>query len=622
MSLPLDFDSTDGVKLVQNAYQNCDDFMTPRLTQYQRDIDLYNAYLDMTNRDSTLPQIALPKMFTICETKAPRDTKALFGRRPVLSWTSNRKEFKPISKIQVVYTDDLLSKARQYVHGSLLIKMKMLYGTAYQNVIPYYEKVIEKSLTIDPRLGIVPQQKEAYRLRLKIETWAPWEVYVDPAATSLEEPGSCRYIIKIQMTTKSAIKALHAKGAYPVLDLDKLEQPAVTNLSSGRYMSQHWGVKMLKDFGLNFPDDDNDLGILLRYESPDRYIDLWNGDVVLRDDDNPYNMKKINLSRIIHTQAPHTANQFHGIGEAKPNEVLISMLNDTQSLTFGSHGLINQPVVFFRKSALDVDDLIWGMGQRIPISSQSDRPISDDIQVSSGESLPKEHYLLKQSLEGDIQDTSGLHNVNQGKELEGGTGTATEVSILKETGDDRQEGSIKLGELMFLADYTTKVTSIIEQFSSFEDIAECCGEQDALKVYTANPEDMPGGYNNTFKGSDYVSNILVKQRNFKEVLPFILQAPAAKVDSITRKLLELHQFDDDEIAELMYTEEEMALLYQQQAAMLAGQAGLEAEQTGFDRSQQPTGGQPGGRFSVNSQQNEHKKQNENRLAAFGQGRSR
>ena len=618
MTLPLDFDSSDGLKLVQDAYQNCDDIMTPRLDQYQRDVDLYNAYIDMSYRDASLPQIALPKMFTICETKAPKDTKALFGRRPVLSWTSNRREFKSVAKTQVTYIDDLLSKAMLYVHGSLLVKMKMLYGTAYMNVIPYYEKIREKSLTLDPRLGIVKQEKEAYRLRLKIETWAPWEVYVDPAATSLEEPGSCRYVIKIQLTSQSAIKQLYALGAYPNLDISQLDPGRGHDVSSGSYLSQHWGIKMLRDFGLKFPDDDNDIGILLRYESPDRYIDIWNGDVVLRDGENPYEHGKINLSRMIHTQAPSTANQFHGIGEAKHNEVLISMLNDTYSLTFASHGMINQPVVFFRKQALDVDDLVWGLGQRIPIDNKTERPISDDIQVAPGTGLPREHYLLKDSLERDIEDTSGFHNIQQGKELEGGSGTATEAAILKETGDERQEGSIKLGELMFLADLSGKIASIVEQYSGFEDVAETVGEEEAMKMFTANPSDMAGGFNNTFRGSDYVSNIIIKQRNLKEVLPTVLQAPAAKIDNIARKLLEYHEFDDDEIADLMFTEEEMMMLYQQQAAMLGAQGGLEADQTNFERSQ--GGGQPGGRFSVNNQFNETKRQNDKNLAAFGRGR--
>ena len=117
MTLPVNYDG-DALALVQNAYQNSDENMDARLNQYQRDIDLYNAATNISNRDQSMPHIQLPKMFTIVETKSPRDIKALFGRRPVLSWMSKRDEFKATAQIQVEYVDDLLSKAHLYVHGS------------------------------------------------------------------------------------------------------------------------------------------------------------------------------------------------------------------------------------------------------------------------------------------------------------------------------------------------------------------------------------------------------------------------------------------------------------------------------------------------------------------------
>ena len=620
MTLPVNYDG-DALALVQNAYQNSDENMDARLNQYQRDIDLYNAATNISNRDQSMPHIQLPKMFTIVETKSPRDIKALFGRRPVLSWMSKRDEFKATAQIQVEYVDDLLSKAHLYVHGALLIKMKMLYGLSYMNGIPYYDDIIEKQLVVDPYVGITKRETKHKRLRLKLETWAPWEVLPDPAAINLEDPDGCRYVIKIQIATKQGIKEMYKRGAYPDLDIELLDASSTRRRSgSGRYLHDNWGIKMLKEYGLDYPENDDDIGVILRYESNDRYIDLWNGDIVLRDRDNPFSHKRINLSRMIHTQAPHTANQFHGIGEAKPNEVLIAMLNDTYSLTYASHGLINQPVVFFRQDSINIDDLIWSLGQRIPVDSTSDRPLSDDVMIHEGQGLPKEHYMLKDELEGDIEEVSGLHSVGKGQEQEGGTGTATEVAILRETGDARQEGSIKLGEQMFLADFSMKVASIVEQYSSFADVAESVGEEKAMKMFTANPNDLAGGFNYTFKGSDYVANLMVKQRNLKEIADVLLAAPAVKYDGVARKLLEYHEFDEDDIGDMMYTEEEMQQFYQQQAQALEQDAALEVDQEQYDRGQQQEDRKVGGkRFATGGTKNEAKKTKETRLAPHRQG---
>jgi len=557
----LDWDG-EALKLVRNAYDLSAGDQDQYHEQYEKDWLLYLAYGEAI--DPELPNVQLPKLFAIVEQKSAAMTKALFGRRPVIEYTARREEFKEAAEIQTELLDDLLQKARLYVEGSLLSKLSIVYGTSFMNVIPYYKMVTERSVIIDPLTGAprVIKQK-APRLRLKIETWAPWEILHDPAATGLEDPDDCRYVIKVQIASKSQIRRMAEMGAYPDLDLDKLEEQATDSIMD---VADHWGREMLQAYGLSDKADDDDIGVLLRYESPERYVDIWNGGIVLRDIDNPYEHGQINLSRMVHVTNPHTQARFLGIGEAKPNEVQISMLNDLWNMTFAAHGLMNQPVIMYRSDAIDdADDLVWSLGNRIPLSSTSDRPISDDVIVSAGTGLPKEHYLLPQAVERNIDLAAGEFSPNRGEV--GDSDTATEFVGAMDMGAQRNEESTRLGELVFLADFGPKASAIVEQFSNLNDVIEIVGQEKAMKLLSANPADLPGGFNFNFKGSDMVANLVAKQAALRAMAEVLMVSPAARPGGVERALLELHDFRFDEIEKMLMTDEELAIKLQQEALL-------------------------------------------------------
>lgn len=574
---PIDFDGPANA-LVENAYRQADHEQSVRDTQYQRDWLLYNAYIDAAERDPDMPNISLPKMYSIIETKTPEFINAIAGRRPILPFEARRKEFQKAAEIQTLYLDDLLDKARIYTHLGLLGKLKGLYGTAFINVLPYYERVIEKVMVEDSVGGFRIQQTPSHRLRLRVEVRAPWEVRVDPYATSLNEREDCRYLIKIDIRSRRQIKELYAKGAYPGLDIAKLDAYNGSRTTQGR---QHWGQQMLQAYGLPTPMNDDDVGLLFRYESPDRYIDSWMNEVDLRDGDNPFSKDKgghglINTSRMIHVQAPHTQSQFWGIGEAKPNEVLIAMMNDIQNLTFASHGMLNQPPVFFRKDAISRDDIIFALGHRIPVKGTSDRPLSDDYSIPERQGLPADHYLLPQLIERWSDVTSGLFGPGRGESLrQRGDTTATEVLAAEQNAQTRQQESVRLGEDVCLADLAKKGSAILEQFRNFDDLVESVGLQDAIQVISANPADLPGGYNMPFKGSARVQQLNSKRQNLVTLAPIIQNSPWKRPAGLERKLLDLYDFESDDIDEVMMTDPQIAQLMQLQFAAAQQQAQLE-----------------------------------------------
>lgn len=574
MSRILDFDG-DAVQLVRDAYSQANEVQDSLNTQSERDWLLYLAYTDPSQLNPDLPNTNIPKLYSLVEIKAAIESNALFGMRPFIPFDAVRDEFREAAQIQTTFLDALLNKAGMYDSGSLITKIKILYGTSFANVIPYYEKVLERKYMPDPNTGALTLVRtEAYRLRLKIETWAPWEIMVDPFAQNLTQPDGCRYIIKVQLCSKRMIRVMYEKGAYPDLDLDKLN---ARTQSGTQYNGQHFGRRMLQAYGLPTPEGDDDIGVLLRYESPDRHVHSWMGDVALKDIDNPFEHGLINLSKMVHVVPPHPQYQFWGIGEAKPSEMLINMLNDYWTAALTNLAVQGQPSVFYRKGAIEMDDIIFGPGTRIPVESELDRPISQDVQVHGGIPLTRDHYMIPEAIERAVDLTSGSFGPSRGEEL-GGQTTATEVSITTERGDTRQESTIRHAENTFKADFGMKASSILEQFSNMEDLVEVVGEEDALKTISANPADLPGGYNFDFKGSARISQLLTKQRNMRELAPMLMSSMAARPGGAEKKLLELHDFSEREIKEVLFTEDE--LLQQQQMQMMMTMMGGGQEEGG------------------------------------------
>ncbi len=569
----LDFDG-NAFDLVEAAVSAAEERQNIRNDQFRKEWWLYLAYKDQSERDPDMPNIALPKLYSMIENKTPRETAAVFGNRPIAPIVARRDTFQPLADLQTEVLDDLLTKAGVWEEGHLAIKMKILYGTALMGCIPYYKRIKERALVPGPQ-GMQVVEREVHRLRLQLETWAPWEILVDPEATGLREPGDCRYMVKIQLISKRDIMAGYEQGRYPDLDVDRLQN---YRGPTSRWRGEHFGHQMLADLGLPAPSDDDDMGVLLRYESPERYIDMWQGEITLRDGDNPFEHGLINASRLIHTLAPHSQNRFWGIGEAQPNEIQLAMLDDLWNLTFAAHGMANQPLVFFRKGAVDPDDIIFDLGRRIPVDTNSDRPIRDDVDVQAGTGLPRDHYMLPQVVERNIDLVSAEFDPSRG-EVAVGSQTATEINLLAEQGSKRQEGTIQLAERVFMTDFALKTLRTIDQFASFDDYAEILGPDQAVLMFTASPEDLPGGHNFEFQGSAQVNELFQKRRALGDIAEVLVNSPTARPGGVERTLLKLSNFNQDEVDDMQLTPDEVVRKMQIEIGMQLRQQAQEQENT-------------------------------------------
>ena len=460
--------------------------------------------------------------------------------------------------------DDALDKGQFYGHFATATKIKTLYGTSFLEAIPYYdsitEKVVEPEVIMGVQVGTRVVEREVPRLRFRIRAMGPWEVYVDPFARALEEKGGCHYIIKIDLIRKEEILRMARGGAYPGIDIEMLM--ADNELGKGN-KADNWGLNMLADIGLTDPNNDDGIGVLMRFESESRYIDLWNGQIVLRDIPNPYKHKMINLSRYIHTQDAHTQNQFWGVGEAKPNEILCAMLDDQWNMTFDNHNMQNQGITYYANGVVNPDALVRTVGNKIGIDVAEGDDIKKYVQESFGQPMPQDFYAIPQSIERLIDLSSGLFELQRGEQSQSDR-TATESAMRKEYGDSRQELNVRLGEMVCLKSFGEKMLMHLDQFATTDDVIEVVGEQGAQLLQGLNPADLPGGYNFQFKGADRVANLLTKQRNWKELLPLMLQIPNVQPGKLARKMLEIFEEDDVSAEEIIIPDEMVQQMGQQQ----------------------------------------------------------
>ena len=591
---PLDFDG-DPISLVEAAFTEAREQQSPRNVKNTRFYKKYRGYIDMTGRNPDMSNMFIPKLFSLIESKVPRDIRALYSVRPYIPISAKRPEYQDeVDRPLEEYLDDLLYRASAFESLVSNDKIKVLFGTSFLEPLPYSEIVTEKRPIIQGGVRVGVEEIEVERLRLRVRDWAPWEIFADPFATNLTDPKACRYLIKLQITDRRQIVKLAEGGRYPNLDLDKL-MGGGSNTAGGN-MADHWGLTMLKELGLTYQNSEGDMGILMRFESPERYIDLWNGRMILSDGDNPWDHGLINLAKFNHITDPHTQNRFWGIGEAETIEPLCDSLNDTWDMTMDAHHYINQPMVVHDEK-ISGDALVRVPGNRIAINrGGSQEPIDHFIKEFPGGGLPPDHYTIAQRLEDYIDLTSHEHEPRRG-EVTPGDETLGEISILKEAGDTTQELNVRLSEAG-LAAFANLCFYHIAQFATPDDFAEVLGIETAQRMEYASPFDIPGGFNFQFKGSDKVANELIKQRNWKELTPLLLQIPNVLPGRLAAKVLDVFGENTADIEDMIIPDEVMMQMQQEQATQQQ-----EDGERDYQRQKEMAGikgGQPGGKYKENN----------------------
>jgi len=565
-------DNNEVKKLIYNAYKMASDAQAPRNNQYLKDYKSYHCISPGYN-SSDWAYVFVPKTPVAVNTKTALNLYGTIGREPWIPFEAEREEFRWNSGCLNRMLTYYLKTGNFYHHYRLSSKLKIAYGTSFREAIPYRETLPGKRVIID---NYGQQHVEEFKkplLRFNIKTYAPWQVYADPFATGLESKNDCRYIIIVEMTTPRQIIENYMKNpqGYPDFNVE-----AFADMYKGGNIekSDFLGKKILEDIGLPLPEHESDVGLYVRYQSPSRYIDTFNGEVILRDQPNPYTHGQINVSRDCQDIDIHNQNSFWGLGDIKALEPMQSHLNDVESLTLNASQITLQPVTYYKKNAVNPNLLVRVVGNRIPIDSQEDKPLDHYVQDAQTTNLSRDHYLLADKYSYYADQRIKVYDVQRGEGSDSSGTTAYEFSMREKAGQVQHGLEISDSEY-FLQDFGKKILWNISQFALPLDYVEVLGPEDTGKMLYTHPDEIPGGWNFTFIGSQRAAHKQVIVRDLKETLPMLLQI---QNPAIMRHILSMLDTPEHIIVDIM---EE-----QQRLEQMAQQDRQQEEQLNFERQMQ------------------------------------
>ena len=539
---------------------------------------MYKLQRDMSNRDPNRSNIFVPKWFSMVETVTPQMVDALIGLRPYIPMELESDPHGDIGDAQTDVLDAFLEDADFDWHMMRLIKYVVMYGTGFIEARPdWVRRTVKEEKPIfstdffgrQIQVGSTMEDVEKHFLKLILRAYAPWEIYKDPLAKSLERH-ECRGIIKFRgLTSKRQLKRMADLGQIKDFDLDRLDAEMVS------MKDDDWGRQLAESVGVPEPKSDDDMGVWLSFESHDRYIDMWNFSTILRDEENPYSHGEINLTRIVNVDDPNPYSEWFGVGDGRPIEQLCYALNDNWDQTFDNHHMQNQGILYYDEDALNVDQLVMIAGNRVPVSAPIGGRIQDAVHERITPGLNRDHYMIPGSINTLIDRTMGQFNSQRGEESAGNQ-TAREAILLKGAGDSRTKLKIKMMEKMGLKRFGEKAASIIDDFSSPDDIVAKIGIERAALLPSVNPASIGTGHKMVFKGSDRIANLQLKRQNALDIFQLMAGNPTVSQEWLAAWVLELFDVPAHERRKAVRGDQQALELQAAMSELGGGGAGAES----------------------------------------------
>lgn len=538
------------LRIVQDAWKRAHDAQSGRNDIYVRLEQRYKGY-NPNIADPYRSAMIMPKLYSAIETITPRISKAIFGKRPYIPIKSDKNPLA--AKAIEAALDAYLYRDRFKIKGGQLIKGVSLFGTGFLEPVPAKRVSVEHVTEPSPVWPHeeISQDKPISRFALDIRQYAAWQVYVEPHMTSLDDPG---FAIITEIVAKSEVQKMIDSDRYLPVDLS----------AEGETEDKKFSEEMFAALKIDRPNEDLDYGVLMRYQSKDKYITIWNGIGLLEDVANPYKHGKINIVRFTWNGDPFLQNSFWGQPEAKACEALLDKYDESRNQVADNNDISIQSMIAYREEAVEPEQIVAMGGARVPIKRGFVGSIADAIAPIPIRGLPPEAYALPEIYDREIDRAMGVFAPNRG-EPSGASNdqTATESSLLAASGDLRNEFRTQMFE-SGLSDLADRCTSHIDQFAPMDDLIAEIGEL-AMETNTMNPNMLPGGFAYQFKGSDAIINDFQQAANLRGNADILMQSPAVYPDSLARMVADKNiGLSEREIAELVMDRETFMEMMTQQ----------------------------------------------------------
>jgi len=560
---------SDALTAVRTAFDISDEYQSQKFDEYERAYQDYKGYQNMTGKDPFLAYPKSPLPYAIVESQTARDISAVFDKTPWVELKALLPENKGAAQdFQETYQclSEMGDLKKVCVSAA---KMKRLYGLSFLETTPEWIRI--KTVESQPRMvgGLEVSTEDVPvvidRFRLKFKAFAPWEIYRDPFAEDLK---SSRWVIKMTLVSRRELIKMAERGTFGEdFDIGKLKSSA--DMGKGESTNKDWGVRMRESIGLAAPQEDSDVSVLVQFESPDRYIDIWDFRVVLRDQDNPFDHGQVNLTAFINNYDPNPKMRFDGISELKSVEQVIGMHSMALAQLVNNHQFSQHKTLLYRQGSVEPDTLVMRPGGRIAVTSLlPNMPLDAGVRELPHTPLSPDDYNVPAMLEQIVRTNTGVFKDDEG-DSNPSIGTATEAALNRQQSDSRKKLTIDMFDRQ-LAEVADLAFSHMSQFMSPLDWGNIIGSERAQQMEVTHPQHIPGGCQFQFNSADRETERLIKRQGYTDLLGIYggVQAPMV----LQQKLLELYGLPEHDIQAFM-----QELQQQQQAAQEAAQSAEQNE---------------------------------------------
>lgn len=425
-------------------------------------------------------KLFIPWSFTVVETIIPK----IFAREPKWRAIARNPDF-PEDGPRVV--QDLLTY--QWINMGMRTKMydfikdSLMYSKGFAKVTwnfqtktkTYMEPIVGK----DDKITFEKKTKSSVEYDdPKVDIVDPFDVYVDPDATSLDD---AMYVIH-----RKTVPLEELKENPNYQNVNNISQTDKKGIQTSNYTHDYLDEETRFGDGPPQKDGYKDLIEVLEYWESDRLIVVANRSVVLRDSPNPYNHKTIPFVELDDYRDPH---KFYGQSELSVIDPLQREINAIRNQRRDYDNLALNPVIRMVPGTLrNPNSAVMSPGN---VWMVSDLNSMDVFQLPQLQGTARD---IEQQTAQDIKMSVAIDEIGIGLLPENPQRrSATEVVTAQSMAGKRfaikiallEEAVKKIGQLVF---------ALNQQFLDKERTIQIVGERGAREWVKLSPEDVRGEY--------------------------------------------------------------------------------------------------------------------------------
>lgn len=427
----IDFAEKDGLRFFESVYPISEEYRSGYDWEYKRAFKLFFGYVDMSNRDPYRIHPFFNRVFSTIEMMHATFVAALLGEMPRFPIYTEHDLFRPNVEPLEMLLDYYAEEAGFYLTMSRAFKIELLTGKVLG--WPYWDEWEETRIQESPvrangfTIGRNSSQVKVQRQGLKWQHIAPWMVGIDPYANNVDE---ARWVYIRRPISLTTLKSHMERFSYKV-KFDELK-PTSGYSDIGR--------KIREELGYGFGDNDSDMAMMIMLWCPrtQRYMEILDGETVLRDDidETEKIYPRCPLVEFNNILSPHST-EFYNIGEVKHVEQVQHLLNDHVGQLMNAQQQQLEGIWMWKPGyGFTDDDLIATGGNRIEIQAPGNEPFDNILKQIQSNPLSSDAYKMVQFIGEMYDQTTGQSDYMMGN-MPQRVERAYNVSILKEQSDKR-----------------------------------------------------------------------------------------------------------------------------------------------------------------------------------------